>query len=264
MTDRRPDPSEVARYLRQQGDLAGGEVFLSRLSGKEALELALEARRLSEMRSREWEPTPEAAEGPVLPDPEKAEAAFPDREALPADYEGLRQQALTCQRCELARARTNVVFSDGNPDARLMVVGEAPGAKEDETGLAFVGPAGQYLDLLLATIDLSRDRSVYICNVLKCRPPGNRNPLPEEIRECTPYLRRQIELIDPDAILGVGAFAAQFLTGRETALGRLRGEVYAYQGVPVVVTYHPAALLRNRGWTRATWDDLQLLRQVMA
>jgi DNA polymerase len=144
-----------------------------------------------------------------------------------------------------------------------MVVGEAPGAQEDETGLAFVGPAGKLLDLLLASVGLSRTESAYICNVLKCRPPGNRNPLPGEIEECTPFLRAQIELISPQAILAVGTFSGQFLTGKAQPLGRLRGEVYSYQGVPVVVTYHPAALLRNSGWTRATWDDLQLLRQVM-
>jgi DNA polymerase len=144
-----------------------------------------------------------------------------------------------------------------------MVVGEAPGADEDRTGLAFVGRAGKLLDLLLASVGLSRQESAYICNILKCRPPGNRNPLPDEIGKCTPYLRRQIEVISPYVILAVGAFSGQFLSGRELPLGKLRGEVYSYEGVPVVVTYHPAALLRNPGWTRAAWDDLQLLRQVM-
>jgi DNA polymerase len=168
-----------------------------------------------------------------------------------------------CVRCALSKTRTNVVFSDGAPKARLMVVGEAPGAQEDKTGRAFVGPAGKLLDLLLASVDLSRKSTTYICNVLKCRPPGNRNPLPAEIEACTPFLVRQIELISPQAILAVGTFSGQFITGQTLPLGRLRGEVYSYQGVPVVVTYHPAALLRNPGWTRATWDDLQLLRQVM-
>jgi DNA polymerase len=144
-----------------------------------------------------------------------------------------------------------------------MVVGEAPGAREDETGRAFVGPAGKFLDLLLASVGLSREASVYICNVLKCRPPGNRNPLPAEIEACTPYLKQQIRLVSPEAILAVGAFAAQFLTGKESPIGRLRGEVYSYEGVPLVVTYHPAALLRNGSLTRPTWDDLQLLREVM-
>jgi DNA polymerase len=233
MTESGLSRGQVARYLRQQGELGGGELFLGDLDRGEALELA----------AREDPPAVEAG--------------------APGDYENLRQQALACRKCALAESRTQVVFSDGHPGARLMVVGEAPGAQEDKTGLAFVGPAGKLLDLLLASVDLSRASSAYICNVLKCRPPGNRNPLPEEIQQCTPFLQRQIELISPEAILAVGTFSGQFLTGKEVPLGRLRGEVYSYQGVPVVVTYHPAALLRNAGWTRATWDDLQLLRQVM-
>jgi len=145
-----------------------------------------------------------------------------------------------------------------------MVVGEAPGANEDETGVPFVGAAGKYLDLLLATVGLSRSDSVYIANVLKCRPPGNRNPLPDEIEACSPFLRRQIDLVRPEALLAVGSFAGQLLTGQErVALGKLRGTVHSYHGVPLVVTYHPAALLRNPNWTRAFWSDLQLLRGVM-
>ena len=228
-----PTPGLVARYLRQRGELAGAELFLGELDRDEALSLAS---------TREAPKTRTAGSG---------------------SYDSARDEALACQRCALARTRRNVVFSDGHPQARVMVVGEAPGAQEDATGFAFVGPAGKLLDLLLASVDLSREVSAYICNVLKCRPPGNRNPLPEEIQECTPFLRRQIELISPEVILAVGTFSAQFLTGKALPLGRLRGEVYSYQGVPVVVTYHPAALLRNSGWTQATWDDLQLLRQVM-
>ena len=153
---------------------------------------------------------------------------------------------------------------DGPPDARLMVVGEAPGANEDQTGLPFVGAAGKYLDLLLETVDLSRAESVYICNVLKCRPPGNRNPMPDEIERCAPFLLKQIDVVRPEVLLAVGSYAAQLLTGRaKTALGKLRGEVHSYHGVPLVVTYHPAALLRNPKWTRSFWDDLQLLRSIM-
>ena len=144
-----------------------------------------------------------------------------------------------------------------------MVIGEAPGANEDRTGLPFVGQAGKLLDLMLASVDLSRKRDVYICNVLKCRPPGNRNPQPDEIDECAPYLRRQIELVRPEVILAVGSFASQWLTGSKSSLGKLRGQIYRYEGVPVVVTYHPAALLRNAKWTRSFWADLQLLRSVL-
>jgi DNA polymerase len=182
---------------------------------------------------------------------------------VPADYAELRERALGCTRCGLAEGRTQVVFADGVVDARVVVVGEAPGANEDRTGLPFVGAAGKLLDLMLASVDLSRERNAYICNVLKCRPPGNRNPLPAEIEACAPYLKRQLQLVSPEVLLAVGTFAAQWLTGSRKPLGKLRGDVHSYEGVPVVVTYHPAALLRNRGWTRASWDDLQLLRQVM-
>ena len=178
-------------------------------------------------------------------------------------YDELRTLALECTRCRLCEGRTQAVFSDGNPGGKVMVVGEAPGANEDRTGLPFVGAAGKLLDLLLASIDLSRRDSVYICNVIKCRPPGNRNPAPDEIAACSPYLRRQIELVRPEAILAVGTFAARLLTGSDRPIGELRGNVHGYHGTPLVVTYHPAALLRNPGWTRPTWDDLQLLRGVM-
>lgn len=251
MTPRGPTPGQLARYLRQLRELSGSHLFLDQLTAEEALKLAV-------LRSH----APATTSKPSDLHGSSADAVA-SQEHLASDYEELKAHALSCRRCSLAETRTQVVFSDGSPGARLVVVGEAPGAREDKTGKAFVGPAGKYLDLLLACVGLSREDSVYICNVLKCRPPGNRNPLPAEIQACTPYLRRQLELISPRALLAVGSFAAQFLTGRESPLGQLRGEVYSYQGVPVVVTYHPAALLRNSVYTRPTWDDLQLLRQVM-
>lgn len=157
-----------------------------------------------------------------------------------------------------------MVFADGvTVSPQVLVVGEAPGQHEDETGLPFVGAAGRLLDLLLAAVGVSRRENACIANVLKCRPPGNRNPLPDEIDACAPFLRRQVELLRPEVILAVGTFAGQWLSGEESPLGKLRGKVYSYEGTPVVVTYHPAALLRNPGWTRATWEDLQLLRQVL-
>jgi DNA polymerase len=249
VTQRNPRPGYLATYLRQQGELSGSQVFLDGLSRDEAL-------RLAALRPVTAEPVGEQPRAKSSPE---SSPTLP----LSEDYSTLREQALVCTKCGLAETRNQVVFSDGNPRARLMVVGEAPGAQEDKTGMAFVGQAGKFLDLLLASIGLSRAESVYICNVLKCRPPGNRNPLPGEIEACTPFLKKQIELISPEVILAVGNFAAQFLTDKKTALGKIRGEVYSYQGVPVVVTYHPAALLRNAGYTRPTWDDLQLLRQVM-
>lgn len=250
MTGPDPLPGQLARYLRQRLEISSSPLFLDGMTRAEAMDLAAGSGHASKTRGG--------------PSDSTGGDSSPGNGALPASYGELREEALSCRKCSLAETRTQVVFSDGNPKAQLMVVGEAPGAREDKTGKAFVGPAGKFLDLLLASIGLSREDSVYICNVLKCRPPGNRNPLPKEIEACTPYLRRQIELISPRAILAVGSFAAQFLTGQDSALGKIRGEVYNYQGVPVVVTYHPAALLRNSGYTRPTWDDLQLLRQVMA
>lgn len=196
---------------------------------------------------------------PVASEPAVAAVALDD-----LDDAALRDAVSHCTLCRLHETRTQTVYSDGHPDARVMVVGEAPGANEDQTGIPFVGKAGKLLDLMLAAIGLSRAESVYICNVLKCRPPGNMDPKPAEIDCCSPYLKRQIELVKPEVILAVGSFSARLLTGQtDAALGALRGTVHDYQGVPLVATYHPAALLRNRGWSRPAWDDLQLLRRVM-
>jgi len=257
MTAHHPCPEDAARFLRQRIEMGDAELFLEGLSRERALELAGAARRRARVGAPD-EARPVASDHAV---PTGADGALP---VLPSSYRELREVALACTSCRLAESRTQVVFSDGVENARLVVVGEAPGANEDKTGLPFVGAAGRYLDLLLATVDLSRDESVYICNVIKCRPPGNRDPQPDEIEACSPYLRKQLQLIRPEALLAVGSFAARLLTGRDkTTLGRLRGEVHGYQGVPLVVTYHPAALLRNPKWTRSFWDDLQLLRQVM-
>jgi len=253
-----PFADRVARLLRQQVELGSPEVILEGLTAGEVEALVAAATHGGRVGAPSFG-SPAAPESPPPPD---AGPRLPVL-TLPDDYEALRSVALECRRCGLAETRTQVVFSDGNPSARLMVVGEAPGQQEDETGLPFVGPAGKLLDLLLASVGLSRLETVYICNVLKCRPPGNRNPRPEEIEACAPFLRRQIEEVAPEVILAVGTFSGQWLSGKGSPLGKLRGEVYSYLGTPVVVTYHPAALLRNGGWTRATWDDLQLLREVL-
>jgi uracil-DNA glycosylase len=167
-----------------------------------------------------------------------------------------------CQRCSLYATATNPVPGEGNPDADFMVVGEAPGATEDETGRPFVGRAGQLLTQILAAIQLKRE-DVFICNVLKHRPPGNRNPEADEVRACSPYLIRQIELIRPKVILALGTFSAQTLLDTKISIGKLRGQIHQYHGVPVVVTYHPAALLRNPAWKRPTWEDVQLARRIL-
>ena len=176
--------------------------------------------------------------------------------------EAVAKAVASCTKCPLYSTATNPVPGEGNPHAKLMCVGEAPGATEDETGRPFVGAAGQLLTKILAAIDLPREQ-VYICNVLKHRPPGNRNPLPQEVTACSPYLIRQIELIRPKVILALGTFAAQTLLDTKASIGKLRGQVHRYYGVPLVVTYHPAALLRNPGWKRPTWEDVQLARRIL-
>jgi DNA polymerase len=167
-----------------------------------------------------------------------------------------------CTRCPLFRTATNGVPGEGHPQAELMVVGEAPGADEDASGRPFVGASGQLLTKILAAIKLARE-DVFIANVVKHRPPGNRNPAPDEVAACSPYLIRQIELVRPKVILTVGNFAAQTLLDTKLGIGKLRGLVHVYHGVPLVATYHPAALLRNPTWKRPTWEDVQLARRLL-
>ena len=174
----------------------------------------------------------------------------------------LNAAVTTCTLCPLHLEAKNPVPGEGNPNADFMCVGEAPGATEDELGRPFVGQAGQLLDKILAAIKLSRN-DVYICNVLKHRPPGNRNPMPDEVQACSPYLLRQIELIQPRVIVAFGTFAAQTLLNTREGIGKLRGKVHRYYGVPLVVTYHPAALLRNPAWKRPAWEDVQLARKLL-
>ena len=174
----------------------------------------------------------------------------------------IAQTVAQCTRCPLYKTATNPVPGEGDPHAQLVCVGEAPGATEDETGRPFVGQAGQLLTKILAAIELTREQ-VFICNVLKHRPPGNRNPQPDEVEACSPYLIRQIELIRPKVIVAFGTFAAQTLLNTKTPLGQLRGLVHRYHGTPLVVTYHPAALLRNPAWKRPTWEDVKLARRIL-
>jgi len=179
-------------------------------------------------------------------------------------WDALRAEVLRCTRCSLHTGRTQGVFGVGNPQAEWMVIGEAPGAEEDRRGEPFVGRAGQLLDAMLRAIGLSRAQNVYIANVLKSRPPNNRDPRPEEVAACLPYLRRQIELVRPRVLLAVGRIAAQNLLGTEESLSRLRGRVHRFGelNTPLVVTYHPAYLLRNPADKRKAWEDLKFARSV--
>ncbi len=173
--------------------------------------------------------------------------------------EELAAAAAGCTRCRLAEGRRTVVFGAGDPRAELMFIGEGPGAEEDRQGLPFVGPAGELLTRIIEAIDLRRSQ-VYIANIVKCRPPGNRDPQPDEAAACRGYLERQIDLIRPRAIVALGRVAAQTLLGSSLPLGRLRGRWHSVRGVATMVTFHPAALLRNAAWKRPTWEDMQQVR----
>ncbi|TAL69723.1 MAG: uracil-DNA glycosylase [Bacteroidetes bacterium] len=173
----------------------------------------------------------------------------------------LYEKIHTCMKCPLGATRKNFVFGTGNPQADIMLIGEAPGADEDEQGKPFVGRAGQLLTKIIESIGLTRD-DVFICNILKCRPPENRSPFPSEIEECEPYLIKQIELIQPKFILALGLTAIDTLLKKKNKMGEIRGTIQNYHGIKMVVTYHPAALLRNPGWKKMVWDDVRLLRKL--
>ncbi|RKX77997.1 MAG: uracil-DNA glycosylase [Spirochaetes bacterium] len=175
----------------------------------------------------------------------------------------LRREIDSCKRCALWEGRTNVVTGEGVLDPLVMVIGEGPGEYEDKTARPFVGKAGQYLDKWLKAIGLSREKNCFIGNIVKCRPPGNRDPLPGECESCLPFLLRQIELIKPKVILTAGRISSRILTGEELGMGKLRGKVYNFRGIPLIPTYHPSAVLRNSELRRPVWDDLKRLKSLL-
>jgi len=219
-------------------------------------------------------PTLVAVSEPVAPEPPEpaappapAPAAVPPSDSEEAAGErllALNKDILTCTRCSLCESRAQAVCGVGNLDADVLVIGEAPGADEDRQGEPFVGPAGQLLNQMLRAIGLQREQ-VFVANTLKCRPPGDRGPSPSEVEQCLPYLVRQIELIRPKVILVVGCIAAHNLLKVETKIGQLRGTVHQYgePGIPVVVTYHPAQLLRSPAQKAKSWADLLLIQDVL-
>ena len=169
------------------------------------------------------------------------------------------QEMANCRLCQLAKTRHNLVFGDGNSHAQIVFVGEAPGADEDEQGLPFVGRAGQLLtDIIVKGMKLDR-KDVYICNILKCRPPGNRNPLPDEISKCEPFLKKQLQIISPKIICALGTFAAQTLLKTDIPISALRGRFHSYEGIKLMPTYHPAYLLRNPSAKKPVWEDVQMI-----
>jgi DNA polymerase len=180
-----------------------------------------------------------------------------------AELKAIRELIGDCQRCKLAGGRKTIVFGQGSPRARLMFVGEAPGADEDEQGLAFVGRAGQLLTDIIEKGMKLRRADVWIGNVLKCRPPGNRNPEPDEVLSCQPFLERQIAAIHPRVIVALGKFAGQFLLKTAEPISRIRGRLGQYQGIQVMPTYHPAYLLRNPGAKKEVWDDMKVVMALL-
>ncbi len=177
-------------------------------------------------------------------------------------FHRLEQEILNCSKCPLSKSRKNPVVGEGNLSADLMFVGEAPGYYEDVEGIPFVGKAGQLLTKIIKAMELTR-QDVYIGNILKCRPPNNRDPLPREVEACFPYLERQIELIQPKVICTLGRYAAQTLSGSDAAISRLRGQVFYYKGIKMIATYHPSYLLRSPKQKRATWEDMKLIMKIL-
>jgi len=178
-----------------------------------------------------------------------------------SELETFHEKIRGCLRCELGRTRQNFVFGSGRHDSDIMFIGEAPGEQEDRTGKPFVGAAGELLTKIIEAMNLKRD-DVYICNILKCRPPNNRDPRNSEIETCEPYLVKQIELVKPRVICVLGRFAAQTLLRSNESMGRLRLTSHSFRGIPVIATYHPAALLRNPQWKRPTWEDIKKVRRL--
>jgi DNA polymerase len=179
-----------------------------------------------------------------------------DADSVPESLEEIRQELAGCQRCSLGASRTTLVFGAGNEKARIVFVGEAPGREEDLAGEPFVGEAGRLLTKIIQAMGFERDQ-VYICNVLKCRPPDNRNPLPTEIDVCRPFLLRQMRAIGPEVIVALGTFSAQTLLHTHEPISKLRGRFHDYHGIPLMPTFHPAFLLRNPSMKREVWDDMQ-------
>jgi len=232
-----------------------------RLAYLEALGVDVYVRRSLEQPCEPEPPAPAGEMGGVAAGVVTSVAQVSPESVL--DWEPLQQRVSACTRCALHATRTQTVFGVGNRHASWMFIGEAPGADEDKQGEPFVGRAGQLLNSMLGALGFNRE-DVYIANVLKCRPPGNRDPRPEEALQCRGYLERQIELVSPKLIVAVGRIAAQNLLATDTALARLRGKVHALgpRGWPLVVTYHPAYLLRSPGEKRKAWQDLLFAKQV--
>jgi DNA polymerase len=247
----------AAEYLKQQRLLGGDSVILpaGRPDGPTVGDSPNSVQPLA------------VSDRPAVPsglsfDPPSADLFANDPIQRATSLEDVATLIAVCRKCKLCEARTKTVPGEGPTTARLVVIGEGPGRTEDETGRPFVGRAGELLTKILEAIKLPRDQ-VFICNIVKCRPPENRLPQYDEIAACLPFLYRQIELVKPKVILAMGGTAAQSLLSTKQSLGALRNQVHRFRGIPVVVTYHPAALLRNPNWKRPTWDDVRIAARLL-
>jgi uracil-DNA glycosylase len=256
--------TETERFLKQQQELYGDTVFALKRDPLIAVSPQIPASASTASA------VPEIDLFGIITQPtithlktgESILPAFPNEPwTKTKSLEGLNNAINTCMKCGLGKTRIKFVFGVGNPKADVVVVGEAPGADEDEKGEPFVGRAGQLLNKILEAVQFQREE-VFICNILKCRPPNNRDPQTEEIDSCEPYLWKQLEIIKPKMILCAGRIAGQSLLKTNASLTLLRGKVHDYRGIPLMVTYHPAALLRNPNWKRPCWEDMQQFRKL--
>jgi len=276
--------SKREQYLRQQAELGGSEVYLSsefRVPSSAMSEAAMAPTvpndKLSDpelgtgnsepsmpraVSTEKWKKDLPPIPGPGIIIEPPAMDLMGDEISRLESLDAVAAMVKGCRKCPLCSARTQTVPGEGNPSAQLMCIGEGPGATEDATGRPFVGQAGELLNGILASIGLPREQ-VYIANIVKCRPPQNRKPLPDEAAACMPYLHRQIALVRPKVILALGGTAAEALLNTKRGLGDLRKQVHRYAGTPLIVTYHPAALLRNPNWKKPTWDDVRIARQLL-
>ncbi|MFM0205961.1 uracil-DNA glycosylase family protein [Paraburkholderia sediminicola] len=265
----RANDSSRSIQEHEQGDLRAPPAQLQGQQGR--MQVPVEARAPSQQ-SRA--PEPPAFDAPPDDDfawfddqpihaPTEARGEAPEPSSIQTlDWDALSERVAACERCRLCEKRTNTVFGVGDRNADWMLIGEAPGENEDRLGEPFVGQAGKLLDNMLRSLTLARDSNVYIANVIKCRPPGNRNPEPDEVARCEPYLQRQVALVKPKLIVALGRFAAQSLLKTDASISSLRGRVHEYEGVPVIVTYHPAYLLRSLPDKAKAWADLCLARDT--
>jgi DNA polymerase len=233
------DKKEVLQILKDQRDIFGDELFIpkhkSSFTSKLATKTEKDEPELFPQEKENWENS--------------------------SSLDELEKLICNCTKCNLHKGRNKFVFGSGNPNAKVLVIGEGPGAEEDKQGLPFVGRAGQLLTDMLRAIDFSREE-VYIGNIIKCRPPENRTPFPDEIETCLPYLKKQIDLIKPNLILCLGLTAAKGLLGTRESMTNLRGKLFEFENAKVMVTYHPAALLRNPHWKRPCWEDLKMFKKL--